>query len=337
MNRVLFPLLLFCAGTLLAQNRAPAWYLDKEAAYPSGFYIAAVGEGSSRAEAETKAVAGISLFFNTSTEVRNQAIREFNEAVSGGGTDFSKKTYISEDAVVRSEEEFLGVRFADPWNDQARGNWAVLAYIDRQEAAGIYGAKIAANMAALRSLADDGAREREPLYTCGLLNKAALIGDLTEEYIKTASVVDSRASAKYAADLAKINEVRSAYRAKRTGLTFGVSVTSPENSGRVGRKIQQLLESRGYTVTARNPRYTVSAVLSAEESTSAAGFVVRPGLVVGIEGAGEAGEALFSYGKNYGRFASMGSTAGAYNRALLAIEKDLEENFITQFSAMIGK
>jgi hypothetical protein len=78
----------------------------------------------------------------------------------------------------------------------------------------------------------------------------------------------------------------------------------------------------------------VSAVLSAEEGTNAAGFVVRPGIIVTIE-RGE--EAFFSYGKNYSRFTSLGSTGGAYNRALLTIEKDLEENFITQFSAMVGK
>jgi hypothetical protein len=335
MNRSLFPafLLFLCAGGLPAQNKAPAWYLDKEAAYPSSFYIAAVGEGASRIEAETAAVAGVSLFFNTSTEIRNQAIREFNDAVTGETTDFTKKTYINENAVIRSEEEFLGVRFADPWNDQRRGTWAALAYIDRQEAAGIYGAKIAANMAAIRTLADDGSREMEPLYACGLLNRAVRIGDLTEEYIKTASVVDSRNSARYAPDLARINEVRSAYRAKRTGLNFGITVTSPESSGRLERKLHELLERGGYTVTARNPLYTVTAVLSAEEGTNAAGYFVRPGLIVRIE---REGQAFFSYGKSYSRAASMTDIAGAYNRALMAIERDMEENFITRFSAMIG-
>lgn len=335
MRRTLFPALaLFLCGNILpAQNNAPAWYLDKEAQYPAAFYIAAVGEGGTRAEAETAAVAGVSLFFNTTTEIRNQAIREFNEAVSGETTEFTKKTYINENALVRSEEEFLGVRFADPWNDQRRGTWAALAYIDRQEAAGIYGSKIAANMAALGTLADDGNREAELLYACGLLNRAVHIGGLTEEYIKTASVVDPRSSAQYAPHLAKINEVRSAYRAKRTALNFGITVTSPESSGRLERKLQELLERSGYTVTARNPVYMVTAVLSAEEGTNAAGYYVRPGLTVRIE---RGGQAFFSYGKNYSRATNMTGIAEAYNRALLTIERDLEENFITRFSAMIG-
>ncbi|MDR0730529.1 MAG: hypothetical protein LBF63_02600, partial [Treponema sp.] len=169
---------LFFYATAFLSSQTPSWYLDKDAEYPRAFYIAAVGEGKTRAEAENAAVAGVSLFFNTSTEVRNQAIREFNEAVSGTTTEFSRKTYISENAVIRSEGDFLGVRFADPWNDQRRGTWAALAYIDRQEAAGIYASKIAANMASINSLAVDGAAETEPLYACSLLNRAVHIGSL---------------------------------------------------------------------------------------------------------------------------------------------------------------
>ncbi|MDR2096616.1 MAG: hypothetical protein LBP76_14030, partial [Treponema sp.] len=113
MKRTLFAVLfaVLCTGALPPQDKAsaPSWYLDREADYPSNRYISAVGEGASRAQAETAAVAGVSLFFNTSTQVRNEAIREFNEVVLGGTADLSKKTYISENTVIRSEEEFLGV------------------------------------------------------------------------------------------------------------------------------------------------------------------------------------------------------------------------------------
>ncbi|MDR2135277.1 MAG: hypothetical protein LBO76_01550 [Treponema sp.] len=332
MKRAIFPvLLLVCgAGALSAQN-APSWYLDRENAYPSQFYISAVGEGASRSAAETAAVAGVSLFFNTSTQIRNEAIREFNQVVTDTTSELSKRTHIDEHAVVRSEEEFLGVQFADPWYDPGRKIWAALAYIDKREASKIYGSRISANMGALRAIAADAETEPEPLYVCGLLNRAVGIGALTEEYIKTAVVVDPSDS--YPADLALIQELRSAYRARRTGLSFGISVTSPESSGRLNRKLQQLLERMGAAVTPRSPMYTVSVELSSEEGKNAAGYFVRPGISIRIE---RDGAALFSYGKNYDRFNSLSNTAAAYNRALMAIEKDLEENFTAQFSAMIG-
>jgi hypothetical protein len=335
MKRAVFPLALLLFGELLAAQEAPSWYLDREGAYPSRSYISAVGEGASRNAAETAAAAGVSLFFNTTTQVRNEAIREFNQAVSGAASELSKKTYITEQALIRSEEEFLGLQFADPWYDQGRGVWAALAYINRREAARIYMSRIGANMEALRAIAADVEGETEPLYACGLLSRAASVGALTEELIKTAVVVDNSAS--YAADLALIQELRSAYRSRRAGLSFDISVTSPESPGRLERKLQQLLETIGASVSPRNPLYTVSAVLSADEGANAAGHYVRLGLSIRIERNGAAsGAALFSYGKNYDRFNNLSSLSGAYNRAFLAIEKDLEENFITQFSAMIG-
>jgi hypothetical protein len=334
MNKQLFlALILGIVLSAALQAQVPSWYLDREADYPSAFYIAAVGEGPSRSAAETAAVAAVSLFFNTSTEIRNEAIREFNEAVTGNATDFSKKTYISENAVIRSEEEFLGVRFADPFNDRQRGIWAALAYIDRREAARIYRAKIEANMAALKALVADAAGEKELLYVCGLLNKAVRIGDITEEYVKTASVVDSGQRAGYASDLAAIQEARSAYRSKRGGLSFTVALDGPANAVRVERKIQQLLEGRGYVVTARNPLYTVQARLSGEEGGGDGGYYVRPGIDIRIE---RDGTTLFSYAKTYDRFTNLSSVSGAYTRAFREIEKDLEERFITQFAAMIG-
>lgn len=321
------------AVPLSAQTAAPSWLTDKELEYPSRRFIAATAEGRTRAEAESLAVAQISLFFNTSTEVRNEAIREFNQAVSNNTTDFSKKTYITENAVIKSEEEFLGVRFANPWLDQKRGVWSALAYINRDEAARIYDSKIAANMAAVSALYDDAARESEALYAAGLLHRAAGFCDITEEYIKIAALVNA-AAGKYAADTAKIQLVRSAYRAQRDSLTFNVVVQSPEASGRLERKINSLLEENGCITVSSGGMYTVSAKLTGEEETNKVGNFVTPGLILRVE---HAGKALFSYSKSYDRFSHRTSMSTAWTRALYDIEADMEANFITKFTAMIGK
>jgi hypothetical protein len=319
---------------LAAQNGAPSWYFDKETAYPGHSYITAVGEGKTRAEAETAAVTQVSMFFNTSTDIRKDAIREFNETVSGGEADFTKKTYISENAVITSETEFLGIRFANPWRDQSRGVWAALAYIDRREAAQMYDSKIAANMAAINALAADADLETEDLYAAGLLNRALRICDITGEYIKTATVVDSGAGKKYEAHTAKIQAVRSEYRAKRDGLSFAVTVRSPEGSGRIDRKLGALLEDSGFTVAPARAMYALNARLTAEEETNNAGNFVTPGISIRVE---REGKTLFSYSRNYERSGHRTSMNTAYTRALMEVEKDLEENFISQFTALFGR
>jgi hypothetical protein len=321
-----------CFLNMFLAAQTPGWYLDKEKQYPPDLYIAAVGEGATRAAAESAAVAGIAFFFSTSTEVRNEAIREFNEAVVNNTTDFSKKTYVSESAVITSDADFLGVRFASPWENVRARSWAALAYIDRQEASAIYDSKISANAAALTALSGDAAREQESFYACSLLYRAIRIAGLTEEFIKTAAVLDSAAARKYEEVLSLINKIRSDYRSKREGLSFGIIVEGDRN-GRIQRKLGELLEQNGYVISRRNPPYTVAVSLSLAEETLPSGLFIRAGLSVRIE---RGKKTLFSYSKNYNRYGHT-TLDGAYNRALLAVERDLEENFIAKLTASVGR
>jgi hypothetical protein len=322
----------FESVSLTAQTRAPDWYLDKEGQYPSSRYISALGEGPGRAEAETAAVAAVSLFFNTTAEIRNQAIREFNEAVSNNTTDFTQKTYITENAVIRSETDFLGIRFTVPWENTRSRSWAVLAYIDKREAAGIYETKISANAVAMRALSDDATGERDGFYASSLLYRALRIADLTEELIKTAALVDTGASQRYSGTLDLINRIRSAYRSRREGLSFGLHVEGDRN-GRIERRLGELLESSGCVIARQNPAYQVSVILTSAEESLPSGVFIRPGIVLRIE---RGGAVLFSYSKNYNRYGHL-SPDGAYNRALLAVERDLEENFIAKLTASVGR
>ena len=333
---LLFSLLLafLSLWPLAAQSGAPSWLFDKERSYPRQSFITGTGEGKTRAEAETAAAAQISLFFNTSTEVRNEAIKQFNQSVTNNTTDFSKKTYITESAVIKSEEEFLGVRFADPWQDARRGVWAALAYINREEAMQIYDSKIATNMAIINSLAADAGAEAETLYAVSLLGRAQGLCDLAEEYIKTVAAVDTKSTQKHAEDSAKIQEVRSNYRAKRDSLRFTIVVTSPENSGRIERKLNKLFEDKGYVTAPSDGMYTVNAKLTGNEIAGDSGNFVMLGIVVRVE---RAGKTLFSYSKNYDRVGNRNSMSTAYTRALYPVEEDLEENFMTKFTAMLGR
>jgi hypothetical protein len=163
------------------------------------------------------------MFFKAKAEARNEAIREYNEAVKNNTTDFSSKTYVNESAVISSQEEFLGARFTNAYWDGQGKKWAVLAYIDRAEAANIYDTKIAANIAAIEALTADANSETEPLYACSLLHRATLIAGLTEAYIETSAAVSPQIAAKYSAYVSYFQKLRAKHRAKRDGLAFFVA------------------------------------------------------------------------------------------------------------------
>ena len=321
------------AVLLPAQEAAPSWYLDKELQYPSRFYITALGEGRNKADAEAAAVASISMFFDTRTNVRNEAIREYNEAVTNNTTEFSGRTYVRENAVINSEVEFLGIRFTSPWQIGATQRWAVLGYIDRRETSGIYEAKINANMASINALVQDADKENEVFYACALLSKALSIGNVTEELIKIAVTVDSGAREKYGSIPAQIANVKTKYRSLRDRLSFGIQVSGADSSGRVELTLQELFEQQGYIITARNPLYQINVRLRISEEQGTSYYFVRPGITITVE---RAGKTLFSYSKNYPQ-SSHSNRDGAYNRSIIAVTRDLEENFIKQLTASIGR
>jgi hypothetical protein len=111
-------------------------------------------------------------------------------------------------------------------------------------------------------------------------------------------------------------------------------VRSPDNSGRVERRLAALLEDNGFVVASVPAMYTLNVRLTAEEETNNAGNFVTPGITLRLE---RDGKTLFSYSKNYERSGHRTSMNTAYTRAIMGVEKDLEENFIRQFTAMLGR
>lgn len=323
----------FLAGVFIYAQSAPLWYTDKDLEYPARNYISAVGEGRTRQDAEAAAITAISMFFDTRTNIRNEAIREFNETVTNNTTAFSNKTYIQESAVISSEVDFLGVRFTTPYQIGNTGRWAILAYIDRREAAGIYESKINSNVISINALVRDAENENESFYSSALLARAIPIGVITEELIRIAVTVDPNTREKYSAISVQIANLKTRYRAIRDSLTFGIQMTGVNSSGRIEHTLQELLEKNGFIISTRNPMYQVNIRLRMNEEQGTTLYSVQPILTITIE---RAGRTLFSYSKNYQR-SSHSNANGAMNRALIAVEQDLEENFITQLTASIGR
>ena len=126
---------LYLAASVFAQ-KAPDWYLHQNVVYPSDRYITAVGEGSNRNQAENAALATMSLYFQTNTDVCNDLIKRYNEREGNNQYTFSKSTQITERAKITSQAEFFGVQFAQGF--VVDGKFTTLAYIERDEAFAVY-------------------------------------------------------------------------------------------------------------------------------------------------------------------------------------------------------
>ncbi|MDR1785261.1 MAG: hypothetical protein LBR23_02175 [Spirochaetaceae bacterium] len=278
-------------------------------------------------------MSSIALFFDTQADINKGVLKEYNDAVSPEGTsEFSKKTYTTEDMRISSGAEFLGVRFAPAWRDHKRNVWQVLAYIDKREAAGIYEAQIRQGMNSVEALWKD-AGDETPLAAAILLSRAKKIGAVAMEEIRLAAKVDPDTQ-KYRADTALLAQVDSALRAARRGVSFTVRVTGADSSGQIQRALESLFERYDFVTEGDGGIYTVTAAVSGQEEGTSVGVFVRCGVTVRVRDPDR--RTLLSYSKNYPRV-SHNTAAEAYTRAYAGIERDLEENFVKKLAGLFGE
>jgi hypothetical protein len=337
---ILFSVLAFNTFTVFAAPE-PSWFRNKNAEYPDSRYISYIGSGDTEEEAKAEALGSIALYFNANVKVLQGSITEYIEAVSGGKKQFSKISGINQNVVITSRiDEFLGVRFTSPWHNEQSRRWHILGYIDINEGRQKYDSRIKTNAAMMDSLFQAGEGETEPLRKCGYYRLAAAAARLLEGDIRAQSLMNAGAD-QYTPLLNSARKITGGYTGLRSQVSFDVRVDS-DRDGRVKRKVSEIL-AKNYSVSPNNALYIITGHLSYSEEQLPAGFFVRASIELALQrnpqqpsGGGPYSEKSVFYTKTYPRQGSMRSWDQAYNAAALKIEKDLEENFIEEFTAFLG-
>lgn len=322
---------MFLSFSALYAKSVPSWYGHQETLFPSEFYITAVGEGENRTEAEIDAVAKLSLYFRTTTDINNQLLKNYHEIDSDDGYDFSKKTKITERAKISSQAEFLGVQFAEGF--VLDGKFTLLAYIERNQAFGVYSQRIKTNCAVLESLLLVAEEYSNPVLGVEAARKAVPVADITAELLKMARTVSKTESADFDYADTLIQRAHTALQICEKNLVFRVEVTNDWN-GMIFRTLSDLLEDAGYSLSSVDGICAIPVEVTARREDNATGIFLYCGIVVNVTDGN--GETVFSYSRNFPKKGAR-TESFAYQRAYQAIVNELEATFINEFSAKIKK
>jgi hypothetical protein len=318
--------------SVFAQSGDPFWYTNKSIEYPDSEYVSSIGSGNTESAAKTAAVSEISLFFKTSADVRNESVAEYNKAISGNKTITTGSRQSSQSAIITSQEDFLGVRFTSAWHNSKNNIWYVLAYINKREAAQIYQSRIDSNIQTIQGLLSAYNKTSDALLGYPYLQNAAAIAVIVEQDVTAINMMGIRA-AQNSDNLKLAQKIIGDCRTARSSLTFAVQVTG-DRQNKIQRKILALLEKNGFTASRNNSFYTIVGDVYFDEQIGSSGvFFVSPGIELML--VGRDGKELFSYSANIDREGHK-TKDGAETRAVLALERDLENNFITEFNAFLG-
>ncbi len=319
---------LYLAASVFAQ-KAPDWYLHQNVVYPSDRYITAVGEGSNRNQAENAALATMSLYFQTNTDVCNDLIKRYNEREGNNQYTFSKSTQITERAKITSQAEFFGVQFAQGF--VVDGKFTTLAYIERDEAFAVYKQRIDINTNTLRSFLMVAEDFNNPIFGVEAAAEGLPVADLTEQLVKMARIV-KKVDASYFREAESMCErIRTAYQVCKTNLIFQIDVDN-DYEDMISRTISDLLEDNGYAVSTLNGVCTLPVKVTVEKDSLPAGIFLYCGIVINI--ATGTGDTVFSYSRNFPKKGAK-TEQMAYRRAYQEIQKELESTFMQEFSQKV--
>jgi SpoU rRNA methylase family enzyme len=293
------------------------------------------------------ALGEISRYFVSEVQSVTEARRRYQEE----NGEVVLVTELDEVVRVSSQVALSGVRYAASWFDKSAGEWQTVGYIDREEVLGLYDQRIQGGMGKVRHLAAP-AEGAEALSGVARLYQAlglakAIEADVMGAQVLAAGRSDAERGAvsgvhqaaglsvergRYASVLEELSDLGDAYRALKAEVTLGVTVEVEKGaeardrafSERIGRQVQAVLEGAGFVVAGEKGGYTVTVKTTQVREDYEAGIFVRCGVLLRIDGAGKT---LFSYTRNYDRRGHR-TLEGAYNRAALHIEDDLEAHLV---------
>lgn len=325
-------LLFLIVPSLFALEKAgkiPEWYEQQAVVYPPDFYITAVGEGKTREEAETAALATISLYFQTTTDVCNDLLKRYNETERGDSYSVFKDTQITEKARVTSQSEFFGVQFAQGFVVDKK--FTTLAFIERASAFDVYNQRIKTNVTTLRSLLLIAEDYNNPIFGFEAASQGLPVVELTEQLVKMARLTKKVDSNYFAEAESLFERMKNAYQISKSNLIFKISVEN-DFENMILRTISDLLEDGGYSVSQTNGVCTLPVKVTVDKNQSSGGTFLYCGLIVNL--ATGTGEKIFSYSRNF-RKKGAPTEQMAYRRAYQEIQKELQASFMPEFEEKI--
>ena len=245
----LFQQILVCLVLLnpIKQDGRPAWLDNPEKQYPNSDYITAVGSGDTRKDAENSAAANLSKIF----EARIKSVETINARYvelmkSPNQSSLESETNINKNTSVSSEQTLYNIRYAESYTDQ-EGRVYVLAVIERQPTAEIYGEKYEQNDSRIAHYVEQSTRTGDPVMKYAYLNAAFVFSNVNQTLSQQLLIIDPgrTISPKSGYTLDSVAELSSA---ARESLPFSIAMTGEEHE-KVTDMVRGTLSTLGFEIS----------------------------------------------------------------------------------------
>lgn len=240
--KILLILFLFLMSNCYAQTESDVFNsLEKD--FPDSRYLAAVGEGDSRSEAEKNAMAKLSLIFESKIDVDQTLNEHYSEFSDDENSSLTYEAKTIKRTNVESDQKLLNVKYGKHGVDKNGSNYAI-AYINRSETAFIYEEKIANYNSSILAMQNSAEMSDIKIYKYAAFNRASEMMNENIELMKQLSIISP-----YTSDFShQVSNYESIYRKKGEIASSIKFVISTENDKDVVNSLTSLLTSKGFKV-----------------------------------------------------------------------------------------
>jgi hypothetical protein len=235
----------------------PAWVDKPDSVYDENYYIARVGTGKDRRQAEAAAFGNLTGYFGQTVKSNFQAVEGYKQRVLDGAVDVSSSTEVEQAVQISSSmESLIGAEINDVWNDDAKKTYYAVAIMDKSKTIPVYQGMIDANVGLIDRLTNIPAAHT--IEAVAAYHLAASIADANAVFVTVLSMLggpDMRSSLKTGDDYI--------YEADNIARQIPVNVTVENDSeGRIKSALAAALTGAGFRTGNSASRYVVNAKLS---------------------------------------------------------------------------
>jgi hypothetical protein len=330
-------LLAFCVSAPPAQAQdkaigadAPQWMFDLNAAYPDADFLAVIGEGDSRREAELDAAGALSKIFVSKIDVETTAVMRYRELEKNGSGDAVTERKLDKRVTVASAQDLINLQFSDLYTDKL-GLVHIVGYLNRKETAKIYRQKIAQNGERVTGFLKNLDEAEDTIHRYAYIDAAVLFAKANELLLEQLTIIYpiARKTVELPYDM---NQLAKRYADVAGKMIFTVKVQN-DSDAKIAKITGYLLSQKGFTVSKGAAALSLDGEVLIED-TKMNNKYANVRWTLDLEMKDEKDHVIITYHKNQRE--SAVSRPEAVARSYREMEKQIKDEFLGQFEQYLN-
>jgi hypothetical protein len=307
---------------------------NPDAVYSKQRYVAAVGFGSDRRQAERSALANLTGVFGQAIQSDMKTVSTYSEAVKNGAIQMSENTTV-QNAISTSAEmdSLVGAEVVEFWFD-SKSTYYAAAVMEKSKTAILYADLIRSNEKVIANLTNMTVAEKNTLNGYSRYLLSATIADADRVYANVLTYVGNTSGIN-PAEMKKGEEYRLAAADIARSIPIGISIAG-DRSDRIKNAFARALSGLGFRSGGTNSRYVLKGniTMTPAEFPNQQNKFVRYNVDADLGDTAEGDAVLLPYNAN-GREGHLNMTE-AEERAFRAAEKKIGDEFGVSLQAYLS-